>query len=46
MSFADRFVAEIISIQVKLYSARARLESHTDIEALAMYLWGKWYKAM
>ena len=34
MSFADRFVAEIISLQVKLYSARARLESRTDIEAL------------
>lgn len=34
MSFADRFVAELISLQVKLYSARARLESRTDIEAL------------
>lgn len=34
MSFMDRFAAEIVSLQVRLYSARARLEARTDGEAL------------
>lgn len=34
MAFADKFAAEILSLQVKLYSARARLEARTDSEAL------------
>jgi CHAD domain-containing protein len=34
MSFADRFVAEIVSLQIRLYSACARLEAGTDSEAL------------
>lgn len=34
MSFADRFVAEIISLQIRLYGACARLEARTDSEAL------------
>lgn len=34
MAFVDKFVAEIISQQVALYHARARLEARTDGEAL------------
>lgn len=34
MTFVDKFAAEIISQQVALYHARARLEAHTDSEAL------------
>lgn len=34
MSSADSFVAEIVGLQVRLYSARARLEARTDSEAL------------
>ena len=34
MSFADKFVAEILSLQVRLYNAHARLEARTDGEAL------------
>lgn len=34
MSFADRVVAEIVSLQVRLYSSRARLKARTDNEAL------------
>ncbi|AWM92501.1 metal-chelation protein CHAD [Pseudomonas sp. 31-12] len=34
MSFVDRFVAEILTLQVAVYHALARLESRTDDEAL------------
>ena len=34
MSFVDKFVAEILSLQVALYHSRARLEARTDSEAL------------
>ncbi|WP_432218610.1 CHAD domain-containing protein [Pseudomonas kribbensis] len=34
MAFTDKFAAEILSLQVKLYSASARLEARTDTEAL------------
>ncbi|MFJ2485053.1 CHAD domain-containing protein [Pseudomonas sp. NPDC087639] len=34
MSFADKFVAEVLGLQVRLYNARARLEARTDGEAL------------
>lgn len=34
MSFVDRFVAEILTLQVALYHAHARLEARTDSEAL------------
>ncbi|SHM58085.1 CHAD domain-containing protein [Pseudomonas asturiensis] len=34
MSFVNRYVAEILKLQVSLYHARARLESDTDPEAL------------
>ncbi|WP_434606752.1 CHAD domain-containing protein [Pseudomonas sp. Z6-20] len=34
MSFVDRFVAEILSLQIALYYSRARLEAGTDSEAL------------
>ncbi|AVE08149.1 metal-chelation protein CHAD [Pseudomonas palleroniana] len=34
MSFVDKFVAEILSLQIALYHSRARLEAGTDNEAL------------
>lgn len=34
MAFVDKFVAEILALQVALYHARARLEARTDSEAL------------
>jgi CHAD domain-containing protein len=34
MSFVDKFVAEILALQVALYHSRARLEAQTDSEAL------------
>lgn len=34
MSFTDKFVAEILELQVALYHARVRLEAPTDSEAL------------
>ncbi|WP_283184448.1 CHAD domain-containing protein [Pseudomonas svalbardensis] len=34
MSFVDKFVAEILALQVALYHSRARLEARTDSEAL------------
>ncbi|MFJ2362249.1 CHAD domain-containing protein [Pseudomonas sp. NPDC087697] len=34
MSFVDKFVAEILTLQVAVYHAHARLESRTDSEAL------------
>ena len=34
MSFVDKFVAEILTLQVALYHSRARLEARTDGEAL------------
>lgn len=34
MSFVDKFVAEILGLQVALYHSRARLEAQTDSEAL------------
>ncbi|MFJ7144293.1 CHAD domain-containing protein [Pseudomonas protegens] len=34
MPFTDRFVAEVVNLQVRLYSACARLEARTDSEAL------------
>lgn len=34
MSFVDKFVAEILTLQVALYHSRARLEARTDSEAL------------
>lgn len=34
MSFVDKFVAEILTLQVAVYHAYARLESRTDSEAL------------
>lgn len=34
MAFADKYVAEIIRLQVTLYHARARLEARVDSEAL------------
>lgn len=34
MSFLDKFVAEILALQVALYHARARLEARADSEAL------------
>lgn len=34
MSFVDKFVAEILTLQVAVYHAQARLESSTDREAL------------
>lgn len=34
MSFVDKFVAEILTLQVSLYRSRARLEAQTDSEAL------------
>ncbi|WP_458718352.1 CHAD domain-containing protein [Pseudomonas gregormendelii] len=34
MSFVDKFVAEILGLQVALYHSRARLEARTDSEAL------------
>lgn len=34
MSFVDKFVAEILSLQVALYHSHARLEARTDSEAL------------
>lgn len=34
MSFVDKFVAQILALQVAVYHARARLESRTDGEAL------------
>lgn len=34
MSFVDKFVAEILTLQVALYQSRARLEAKTDSEAL------------
>ncbi|MBK5400810.1 CHAD domain-containing protein [Pseudomonas sp. TH39(2020)] len=34
MAFVDKFVAEILALQVALYHARVRLEARTDSEAL------------
>lgn len=34
MSFVDKFVAEMLALQVALYHSRARLEARTDGEAL------------
>jgi CHAD domain-containing protein len=34
MAFVDKFIAEILALQVVLYHARARLEARTDSEAL------------
>ena len=34
MSFVDKFVAEILTLQVALYHSHARLEARTDSEAL------------
>jgi len=34
MSFVDKFVAEILALQVALYHSRSRLEARTDSEAL------------
>ena len=34
MAFVDKFVAEILALQVALYHAHARLEARTDSEAL------------
>lgn len=34
MSFVDKFIAEILALQVALYHSRARLEMRTDGEAL------------
>lgn len=34
MSFVDKFVAEILALEVALYHSRARLEARTDSEAL------------
>lgn len=34
MSFVDKFVAEILALQVALYHSLARLEARTDSEAL------------
>ncbi|KAA0981150.1 CHAD domain-containing protein [Pseudomonas sp. ANT_J28] len=34
MAFVDKFVAEILALQVSLYHSRARLEMRTDGEAL------------
>jgi CHAD domain-containing protein len=34
MAFVDKFIAEILALQVSLYHSRARLEMQTDCEAL------------
>lgn len=34
MSFVDKFVAEILTLQIALYHSRSRLEARTDSEAL------------
>lgn len=34
MSFVDKFVAQILALEVALYHSRARLQARTDSEAL------------